>query len=306
MMQKKIALLTGATGFIGSRLTIRLIQEGWEVHVLIRENSSLYELASVSQKIQTHIYKGITEDLIQIIRNISPNIVFHLASLFIARHQSEDINGLIDSNLKFPTQLLEAMAINNIQYFINTGTSWEYYNSNEYNPVCLYSATKHAFESIIEYYVQVHELRAITLKLFDTYGVGDPRKKIISLLNRVANSDESFAMSPGQQEIDLVYIDDVIDMYLLVASEIVKMEPQQKYYDVTSGNPITLKELVARFENTLGKKLNIKWGKLPYRDREVMQSQRKMNLFPGWQPKTSLNNGLKEVVDSCLGKKKDA
>ena len=301
MMKKKVALVTGATGFIGSRLVIRLEQEGWEVHVIVRESSKLNELIDVRKKIQIHTYNGQIETLIEIVKAASPDIVFHIASLFIARHKSEEISALIDSNLKFPTQLLEAMTINNVKNFINTGTSWEYYESDEYNPVCLYAATKHAFESIIEYYVQVHELRCITLKLFDTYGVSDPRKKIISLLARVSESRECFAMSPGEQEIDLVYIDDVVDMYLLVAIEIVKMEPQQKYYDVTSGNSITLKELVTRFENALGKELSIKWGALPYRDREVMRSVRKMNVFPGWKPKITLDDGLKTVIDFFPG-----
>jgi nucleoside-diphosphate-sugar epimerase len=297
-MKKKIALITGATGFIGSRLAIRLVQENWAVHVLIREDSSLSELTSIAEKIKTHIYNGKTESLIEIVKDISPDIVFHIASLFIARHKSEEINALIDSNLKFPTQLLEAMAVNNVKYFINTGTSWEYYASNEYNPVCLYAATKHAFESIIEYYVQVHELRCITLKLFDTYGAADPRKKIISLLSRVANSSESFAMSPGEQEIDLVYIDDVIDAYLLVSNEVINMLPENISYDISSNSPITLKQLVVEFEKASGKILNVSWGALPYREREVMKCSRKLNLIHGWAPKINLADGLKNVL--CL------
>lgn len=297
----KTALITGATGFVGSRLAIRLIKEGWDVHIIIREHSNFEQLLSVQGSLTKHVYYGKVEELINIVKIVSPNIVFHIASLFIARHKSEEVDALIDSNLKFPTQLLEAMAVNNVKYLINTGTSWEYYDSNEYNPVCLYAATKHAFESVIEYYVQVHELRSITLKLFDTYGIADPRKKIISLLTRVANSDDFFAMSPGEQEIDLVHIDDVTDLYLVVAKEILEMVPQQKFYDVSSGNPISLRELVKEFENILGKKLKINWGALSYRDREVMKSIRQLNLNPNWSAKIKLNDGLKQVIQLSLG-----
>ena len=299
-MKGKIALVTGATGFIGSRLVARLVEMGWSVHVIVRENSKLDEIQSIIEKIQVHVYKGNTQELIDIVGISSPDIVFHLASLFIARHKSDEVSSIIDSNLKFPTQLLEAMSVNGVKYLINTGTSWEYADSDKYNPVCLYAATKHAFESLMEYYVQSYELRTITLKLFDTYGPRDPRKKIISLLSRIASSGEIFSMSPGEQEIDLVYIDDVIDAYLIAANEVIKIFPGLRHYDISSQAPITLKKLVNEFGKISNQKMNIAWGTLPYREREIMKCSRKLKILPGWKPKISLTDGLNHIRELSL------
>ena len=174
------AFVTGATGFIGKRLASKLITEGWEVHILVRESSKILKEANISQ-MHIHVHDGSIGNLIDIIGTVKPSIVFHLASSFIAQHESKDVNELILSNILFPSQLLEAMNIAGVKGLINTGTSWQNYQSKAYDPVCLYAATKEAFEALIKYYENAHQFKVITLKLFDTYGPGDNRKKIFSL-----------------------------------------------------------------------------------------------------------------------------
>ena len=62
-----------------------------------------------------------------------------------------------------------------VKILVNTGTSWQHYENKDYSPVNLYAATKQSFEAILQYYVEVASLKAITLKLFETYGLDDPR-----------------------------------------------------------------------------------------------------------------------------------
>ena len=69
----------------------------------------------------------------------------------------------MSSNITFGTQLVEAMVANGCYQFVNTGTSWQHYENDEYNPVNLYAATKQAFEDILRYYVETSALRVITL-----------------------------------------------------------------------------------------------------------------------------------------------
>ncbi|GAH74036.1 unnamed protein product, partial [marine sediment metagenome] len=207
----RIALVTGATGFVGSHLVRRLIKDGWEAHIITRSSSSLAQLEDVCNKIIVHRHDGTTNSMINIVKGVKPEIVFHLASLFLAQHTSEDIERLVQSNLLFGVQLAEAMTLQGVTKLVNTGTSWQHFQNEPYNPVCLYAATKQAFKDMLKFYVEASELKVITLKLFDTYGPDDPRPKLFTLLRKVADEQTELAMSPGEQLIDLVYIDDVIE-----------------------------------------------------------------------------------------------
>lgn len=286
------ALITGASGFIGAALTRRLLADGWEVHLLLRESSSTDSLPAASDKLHLHRHDGSTVQLIAIMRAAAPDLVFHLASLFLAAHKPEDIERLISANLLFSTQLVEAMSACGVSKLVNTGTSWEHYQDEDYNPVCLYAATKQALNAILRYYVEVNGLRVVTLKLFDTYGAGDSRPKVLNLLKRIANEGSTLGMSPGEQLVDLVYIDDVLDAYLLAAAQLPTQTEAMTEYGVSSGQPMALKDIAALYARISGKPLNIEWGGRPYREREVMVPWHSYRTIPGWQPKISLAQGL--------------
>ena len=294
MSAPRRALLTGASGFVGAALTRRLLADGWEVHLLLREGSSTDGLPPASRQLRLHRHDGGTLQLIEIMRSAAPEAVFHLASLFLAVHKPEDVERLINSNLLFSTQLVEAMAACGVRRLVNTGTSWEHYEDAAYNPVCLYAATKQAFSALLRYYVEVHGLRVVTLKLFDTYGAGDTRPKVLNLLKRVALEGTSLGMSPGEQLVDLVYIDDVIDAFLLAYQQLADgtQQPAMEEYGVSCGAPLPLREVAALYAQVSGKPLNIEWGGRPYREREVMVPWHSYRGVPGWQPKVGLAQGL--------------
>ncbi len=290
-------LVTGGTGFIGSCLTKRLLAVGCEVHAICRQGSLF---CTPSQFPSFHLYQhdGSTKGIVDIMKRSSPDIVIHLASLFLGQHQPEDVGQLVASNILFGMQLLEAMSLNGTGLFLNTGTSWQNYQDLAYSPVNLYAATKQAFEDIVRYYAEALGLKAITLRLFDTYGPGDNRPKLMPLLKRAASSGELLELSPGAQLIDLVFIDDVIDCFMLAVRRLMEGRVSQpEVYAVSSGEPVTLKCLVETYGQVTGKELNVEWGARPYRLREVMLPWRNGQRLPGWVPKTSLAQGLK-IFDS--------
>lgn len=293
---RRVTLITGATGFVGSHLMRRLVREGWEVHIVSRVGSTLPDDLT-SSRVVNYTHDGTTEGMIRIVDNAKPELVFHLASLFLEQHQPKDIEALIQSNLLFGNQLLEAMYLNGVRLFVNTGTSWQHFENNDYSPVCLYAATKQAFETMIRYYVDVRDFKAITLKLYDTYGPFDPRPKLFSLLEKAAKSGESLAMSGGEQMINLVYIDDVIEAYLIASNRLLMNQVLcQEVYALSSGNPIPLKELVGIYEKVINKKLPIEWGQLPYRKREVMVPWNRGSALPGWKPTVGIEEGIMAMI----------
>jgi nucleoside-diphosphate-sugar epimerase len=295
-------LVTGASGFIGAALVRRLLAEGHEVHVVLRPGSQRVELERLGLNLHIHLHDGTTAGLIAILAATAPQAVFHLASLFLAQHNSEQVEALVQSNVLFSTQLAEAMARNGVTLLVNTGTSWQHHENQAYNPVCLYAALKQAFEAVLRWYAETADLRVVTLKLFDTYGPGDLRPKLLHLLRRHAESGAALAMSPGAQLIDLVYIDDVIDAFLMAFEQLKATSAGTMLeYAVTSGEPLALKQVAEVYAETSGRTLNIEWGGRPYREREVMVPWSAGSTVPGWRPRVGLRDGILRCLAASVG-----
>lgn len=296
----RTAIVTGATGFIGFHLASRLSHLGWNIAAIVRPGSDPARLKLIASLPHVRIYthRGSTAELIETVRETKPDVVFHLASRFLAQHKAEDVESLVSSNVLFPTQLVEAMVACNVKQLINTGTAWEHYENQEYNPVCLYAATKRAFEVMVEYYVQTAGLGVITLKLYDTYGPGDPRRKLFDVLHS-ASAGEIVKMSPGEQLLHLVYIDDVVDAFLMAAERLRGREAASaESFAVSAAKGLSLKEIAAVYEKAAGRRLSIDWGGRPYRPREVMTPWNRGALLPGWRPKVNLEDGLTRMLSS--------
>ncbi|UOF88816.1 NAD(P)-dependent oxidoreductase [Fodinisporobacter ferrooxydans] len=295
-MMPPTAIVTGGTGFVGSYLVRRLVADGWNVHSIVRPESKLLLLQDILDRITLHVHDGSTNHMLQILKMAKPAVVFHLASLFLAQHEPKDIEPMMQSNLMFGTQLVEAMVANGVSRLINTGTSWQHYENKEYSPVCLYAATKQAFQNILQFYTEATPLKVITLKLFDTYGAGDPRPKLFSVLRKHSKQLEPLSMSPGEQFMDLVYIDDVVTAFILAARRIQNEDGKaNEEFAVSSGHRIQLKHLVETYRRVVGKPLQIQWGVRPYRFREVMAPWNTGQRLPGWEPMMQLEEGIRRM-----------
>lgn len=296
MLQNKNILITGATGFIGYNLAKYLVQDNC-VYCLVRKTSNLVNLQQLSG-VKFIYYTGNTLDLIAAINGIKFDLVYHLASLFIAEHKTEQIEDLIDSNIKFPLQLLEALSVTQQEIkLVNTGTAWQNYDNSDYNPTCLYAATKQSFEDIIKYYHEARELSFITLRLYDSYGPKDERKKLFWLLNNLKETGNILDMSPGEQKLNIVHIKDIVFAFemagemLLVDCNIIN-----SIFGVYSDEEYSLQEVVKIFEKINQCNLNINWGKREYRQRELMQPQYNYPLLPNWNASIKLYDGLKSLI----------
>lgn len=278
-------LITGNSGFIGSFLCARLRKEH-ELFYLARPHT-ITQTPGVHDS--TFFFANNNIDLLtQFIRTNKIDGIIHLASLYLQRHAPRDIPNLIQSNVYLGTAVLEAATSAGVKWFINTGTIWQNYNvpdgSDAYCPVNLYAATKQAFMDITKFYSETTDMRVCTLKLCDTYGPNDPRKKIFALFEENARTGEVLKMSAGEQKMDILHIDDVVEGFVHLAEMLQKGEELRDEYVLSSSQQMTLRELAVKFEREHNVHLNIEWGALPYREREVMVPY-KGNILPGWNPK---------------------
>jgi nucleoside-diphosphate-sugar epimerase len=292
-------LLTGATGFIGTNVATKLISNGDTIFCTLLENE-INPFDSLNVKAFSLGNYQIV-DLIQFIKDNQIEGVIHLASYVQSGdHTTQDIDKLIDSNVKFGTILLDAAVNGGVKWFINTGTFWQNYNNSEYSPVNLYAATKQAFESIAKLYIDTEKIRFCTIKLFDTYGPNDSRPKIFNLWEKIAKTGEILDMSPGDQILDISYIDDIANAFVLLANHLQNNNPKisnGKVYVVRARNRYNLKELACIFEEVTGYKLYINWGGRPYKVMEVMNPLVNGEVVPGWKQKITLEEGIKLTLN---------
>jgi nucleoside-diphosphate-sugar epimerase len=294
-------LVTGGTGYIGSSLVRRLVALGHQVGVFVRAGSGTEALQSCIGKVRLFSYDGSMAAVTRGVEAFAPDQVYHIASLFLARHRREDVDRLVAANILFPAQLLEAMNAAGVKRLINVGTSWQHYQDAPYNPVNLYAATKQAFEDVLEYYVQAQAFQAITLKLYDSYGPGDFRPKLFALLRKAAKSGAPLKMSPGRQKLDLVYIEDILAAFEIASQRLFSIAKAETY-GIRSRQPIALQDLVGIYSEVVGRPVPVLWGDVPYRLREVMEPWTGSVPLPGWKAVTALRDGIARMEhDPAIG-----
>lgn len=290
-------LVTGATGFIGKQLVRGFLDAGYGVCcTLLEDEANPFDQDSVASAV---LKAESISDFVVFLQKQQVDGVLHLASMVQSgNHLADQIPALINANITFGTLLMEASVQAGVKWLVHTGTYWQHYGNRDYSPVNLYAATKQAFSVIAQYYTELYSIKFCTLTLFDTYGPGDPRPKIFSLWDRIANTGETLAMSPGEQIIDISYTGDIVNAFLLLS---VHLQSSQQIHStefvVRANRRYSLRELAEIFEKVRGVRLNIEWGAKPYREREVMDPYNGGVLVPGWHPKVSLEEGIRKMTE---------
>jgi nucleoside-diphosphate-sugar epimerase len=287
------ALLTGGSGYIGSALHRHLKKAGWSVTLLCRPQTRLDDLED-----SRFDYDGSYASIVEALSSSQPDVVFHLASLVLIDHSADQVQPLIESNITFPTLLLQAMHETGVRRMISAGTSWQHFSGeDDYLPANLYAATKQAFTDICTFYADAYDFDISELRLFDVYGPDDNRRKLLPLLVKLAKGEmEALGMTPGDQMLDMVHVDDTAEAFIATArATLANAQAGLKIYSVSTGHQVSLKELITTIEQLLGRPLPVTFGGRPYREREVMKAWAGGTRPPNWSASIDLASGLKAV-----------
>ncbi len=290
-------LLTGATGFIGSRLTQRLVADDAAVAIVARPSSSFDQLGNAANQVELLRHDGSTGQLSAFVKDFSPQMVFHLAANFIGVHTSNDVAPLVADNVAFTAQVCQAMVNADVRYLVGAGTVWQHATSPPGEavptPNSLYAATKQAAEDIIAYYAGTGALSSIVLKIYDSYGPGDPRPKFLNVLASAAATGKTLDATSGRQQLHLVHVDDIVAAFRHAGAMLTAGESQGHHsYTLPSAEAVSLKSVVATWQEATGRAVDVTWGARPDRPGEVMVPWEGPPL-PGWKAKIPLKTGLK-------------
>lgn len=286
-------IVTGSTGFVGRYLIPKLIQQGHEILELtrsIKKSKQLFGNKTNKLKIKDLKFKiKISE--------FNPEIVIHLASYLTSSDKFEDATKLINTNIFFLCKVLDAVSQTSLKLFINTGTFAEYFKGDgNLEPAYFYAATKTASRAFVDYYATTYNFKQSTVVPYTIYGGSDSQKKIIDIIYDSIDSEQPIDLSPGEQVLDFIHVEDVVAFYVRLVKKIDLLEYKTNF-QLGTGKGTSLKELVVLIENFTGKKTKINWGGKAYRSSDVMFAVANLSSAEkvlDWRPKFQLAEGLRK------------
>jgi nucleoside-diphosphate-sugar epimerase len=301
----KRVIVTGGTGFVGANLTRRLLENGHEVHLLVRHGYTPWRIDSIQSDVRLHtVNLADSELLTRVVHSIQPEWVFHLAA-YGAYSWQTDLRGMVQTNIIGTINLVEACLKEGFEAFVNTGSSSEY-GFKDHPPSemeCLepnshYAVTKASATLFCRYTAQGHGVHLPTLRLYSVYGsYEEPARLMPTLILRGLSGELPPLVNPNVAR-DYVYMEDVNDAYLLAAAR-PDLEPGA-VYNVGTGVKTSISEVVAIARRVMGIALEPKWGSMPDRpwDTSVWVSDnRKAQEELGWRPRYMFEQGFRQTVN---------
>ncbi len=293
----KRILITGITGYIGSNLARSLIR-GHKVFGLVREPVKMEYIQDIAQSLTLLPYDGTYESMDSALAKSRPELVYHLAAYYIGAHGPDGVSKMIASNISLGMYLLEAMAANKCTNLVYASSYMAHYHGEPYCPLNLYAATKQALFDIMKYYTDAEFLRAATLIISDTYGPGDHRPKLLNVVRRWLMAGGELALTDGEQDYDVVYIDDVVQAFVMAGELLSGGQWSNERFQIFSEHPLTLRQTVEKLLQIYGSTMKPEWGTRPPLEREIRKAVRLYPVVPGWRQQVTLEEGLKKILES--------
>ena len=294
---KKTILLTGATGFLGSHLLFALLQEGYRVVVLKRSTSTTFRIDSVIDKVV--VYDIDKSELDDIFAHECFNVIIHTATCYGREQRAE--SDIIDTNIVLGVKLLHYAVKHNVKIFINTDT---FFNGDRSisSHMLTYTLSKKQFVEWLGYFSEAG-VSVINMKLHHIYGPGDSSNKFVPWLQtELVNNSQNIKLTSGAQLRDFIYIDDVVNAFIL-ALNAVNVDEKFSEYVVCTGVKTSVRdfseELQRQMIDKYGSSTQILFGALPTSVDEIMDVDNDCSRLVsiGWRPRFSVEEGIKCMLD---------
>lgn len=299
-------LLTGAGGMIGANLARRLVVEGARVCALVRPMTDRVRLRAIEHQLE-FLPADVTDAAAvrEAVRQAQPQVVFHLASTLWARSSQETAANHFQTNVMGTLHLLEALREFPEARVVFTGSSAAYGGGSRLRedqplrPATVYGASKASASLLLQAYARAHRMHTVELRVFMPYGPWEDPGRLIphTVLSALARRD--VAMTRGDQQRDLVYIEDVVEALVLAT---VRPVPSGSVFNIGSGIGTPVRHVVERILRLMGDPVKPRVGVVPTRPDEIMELSADITAARaqlGWAPRTSLDEGLRASIAWC-------
>lgn len=300
-------LVTGASGFIGSHLTRRLVADGAEVHALTSSVSSIYpaRLLDVRESITLHEASLDDRGAMQLLaERVRPDYVFHLGAYTHVGKSWQRIDECIQVNIQGTVNLLMALAPTGFTRFVNVGTSEIYgdvavpfVEDGPVHPISPYSVSKHAAEEYARLFGAAMSLPVVRVRPFNAYGPMQSPDRIIPETITRGLQGQPMRMTQGSQTREFNYVEDLADGLVRVATA---PGIDGELFNLGCGRETSIRDVATLTLKLMGDPITPEFGVLEERPIEIPRmyaDTTKTVERLGWSPATSLEAGLTRTIE---------
>ena len=324
-------LVTGAAGFIGSALSIRLLDRGDEV-IGIDNLNDYYDPKLKEARMARHLdHPNFThvnidledrEGIKKLFEKEKPQGVVNLAAQAGVRYSIENPLAYVDTNLVGFAHILEGCRHNNVEHFVYASSSSVYgsntnmpfsIHDNVDHPLSLYAATKKANELMAHTYSNLYNLPTTGLRFFTVYGPwGRPDMALFKFTKAMLAGESIPVFNYGKHRRDFTYIDDIVEGVIRVLDRPASSNPDWdganpdsgtsqapwRVYNIGNNSPVELMDYIGALEESLG--IEADKEMLPLQDGDVPDTYANVEDLVkefGYKPDMSVKQGVANFVD---------
>ena len=332
--EKKLALVTGCSGFIGFHTCKSLIKEGYYV-IGIDDLNDYYDvnlkLARQSQLLALDKIKIYNEKIQQsnvvlnLFKEFKPSLVIHLAAQAGVRYSIENPRTYLESNINGTFEILEAARLHTPKHILMASTSSAYGSNYEMpyketvkadNQMSFYAATKKATENMAHSYAHLFDIPITMFRFFTVYGPwGRPDMALYKFTKSILNNEPIQIFNNGNMKRDFTYVDDLVHALLLLINKYPDHINDANKYKNDSISPVApfrvinigksmpekLEDFIVEIENALNKKAIKEYKPMQAGDVHATWADSKLlEYITGYKPNTNIKTGITNFVNWYL------
>lgn len=323
-------LVTGAAGFVGSALSLRLLDRG-DIVIGIDNHNDYYDPALKEARLDRHAghpnYTHLRIDLTDkkaieaLFADHKPQRVVNLAAQAGVRYSIENPLAYIESNIIGFTHILEGCRYSGVEHLVYASSSSVYganttmpfsVHDNVDHPLSLYAATKKSNELMAHTYSHLYNLPTTGLRFFTVYGPwGRPDMALFKFTKAILAGENISVFNHGKHRRDFTYIDDIVEGVMRVLDQPSQPNPNWsganpdsgtsmapwRIYNIGNNNPVELMDYIAALEKALGIKAKI--DMLPLQPGDVPDTYADVTDLVeqlDYKPSTTIDKGIDDFV----------
>ncbi|MBV1874601.1 MAG: NAD-dependent epimerase [Gammaproteobacteria bacterium] len=324
-------LITGAAGFIGSTLALRLLERGDEI-IGVDNLNDYYDVSLKKDRLKrVAAYDNFTDERLSLedeqgmaalFKKHQPQRVVNLAAQAGVRYSLENPQAYVSSNLQGFVNILEGCRHHQVEHLVYASSSSVYgantsmpfsVHDNVDHPVSLYAASKKANELMAHTYSHIFNLSTTGLRFFTVYGPwGRPDMALFMFTKNILEGKPIDVFNYGHHRRDFTYIDDIVEGVIRTLDKVASPNPDWdstqpdsatskapfRLYNIGSNNPVELLRYIEIIEECLGKKAEK--NLLPLQPGDVPDTYADVGALikdTGYSPSTSVEVGIKNFTD---------
>lgn len=295
-------LLTGITGFLGSKIARELLLDGKEVCGICRSTSSYKRVEDIYDQIKW--VNNSREEINKAFEEYNIDIIIHCATDY--GRDAESFVRVMQSNYVFPLNLIDAGRKNNIRMFINTDTFFtdemkDGWKKGETVYLNSYVKSKFSFRETIRENIDSMHFAFVNLKLHHIYGDDDGEGKFVSfLIDALKKNVEEIELSQGAQGRDWINVRDVVSAYSFIVNHEDEFNDGYFYdFEVGTGIETSVRDFCILAKEISCSSTKLLFGKREMNKNELMHAKADISALKelGWTPQVSLEDGVRRMFD---------